>query len=146
MSDRRPTIRARAAGSRSARSLQALAVVVVLLIVGATAHQLLTGRALIIADTERQMARLDMVFAEQTGRAVETVDFMLRNAIENLQALRAAGQPPGRCGDAYIGSCWRAASPGCARSARSRSPTRAGMSSIRRSPARRTSCRRRCAR
>lgn len=75
-----------------ARSLQALAVVVVILIVGATAHQLLTGRALIISDTERQMARLDMVFAEQTGRAVETVDFILRNTIENLPALRA--KPP----------------------------------------------------
>src|SRR5580658_5406985 len=55
------------------RSLQALAVVVVVLIVAATVHQLLTGRAAILADTEHQMARLDMVFAEQTGRAVETV-------------------------------------------------------------------------
>ena len=83
-----------APGSRFsiARSLQALAVVVVLLILGATVHQLVTGRALIISDTERQMARLDMVFAEQTGRAVETVDFILRNVIENLQALRA--KPP----------------------------------------------------
>ena len=83
-----------APGSRFsiARSLQALAVVVVLLILGATVHQLVTGRALIISDTERQMARLDMVFAEQTGRAVETVDFILRNVIENLQALRA--NPP----------------------------------------------------
>jgi signal transduction histidine kinase len=71
------------------RSLQALAVVVVVLIVAATAHQLITGRASIISDTEHQMARLDMVFAEQTGRAVETVDFILRNAIENLQTLRA---------------------------------------------------------
>ncbi len=74
------------------RSLQALAVVVVALIVGATVHQLLSGRAAIIADTEREMARLDMVFAEQTGRAVETVDFLLRNAIELLQTMRA--KPP----------------------------------------------------
>ncbi len=74
------------------RSLQALAVIVVLLIVGATAHQLMTGRALIMADTERQMARLDMVFAEQTGRAVETVDFILRNTIDTVQGLRA--KPP----------------------------------------------------
>jgi signal transduction histidine kinase len=74
------------------RSLQGLAVVVVMLIVAVTAHQLLTARAAIISDTERQMARLDMVFAEQTGRAVETVDFLLRNAIETLQALRA--KPP----------------------------------------------------
>ncbi len=74
------------------RSLQALAVVVLLLILGATAQQLMLARASIIADTERQMARLDMVLAEQTGRAVETVDFSLRNAIETLQTLRAT--PP----------------------------------------------------
>ena len=60
------------------RSLQALAVVVVVLIVATTIHQLLTGGAAILADTEHQMARLDMVFAEQTRRAVETVDFILR--------------------------------------------------------------------
>ncbi len=71
------------------RTLEALAVLVVVLIAVATVHQLMNGRALIISDTERQMARLDMVFAEQTGRAVETVDFILRNAIENLEALRA---------------------------------------------------------
>jgi hypothetical protein len=38
-------------------------------------------RTAIIAGTMRQMARLDMVFTEQTGRAVETVDLILRNAI-----------------------------------------------------------------
>ncbi len=74
------------------RALQALALIVVILIGAATFHQLMNGRALIISDTERQMARLDMVFAEQTGRAVETVDFILRNTIENLEALRA--KPP----------------------------------------------------
>jgi hypothetical protein len=75
------------------RSLQALAVVVVVvLIVAATIHQLLTGRAAILADTEHQMARLDMVFAEQTGRAVETVDFILRSSIESFLSLRA--KPP----------------------------------------------------
>jgi signal transduction histidine kinase/CheY-like chemotaxis protein len=74
------------------RSLEALAVIIVLVIAAATAHRLMTNRALIMSDTERQISRLDMVFAEQTGRAVETVDFILRNAIENLQALRA--KPP----------------------------------------------------
>ncbi len=74
------------------RSLQALAVVVVVLIVAATVHQLLTGRAVILADTEHQMSRLDMVFAEQTGRAVETVDFMLRNSIDAFTSLHA--KPP----------------------------------------------------
>ena len=74
------------------RWLQVLAVVVLVLIVGATTQQLLTVRSAIIEDTKRQMSRLDMVFAEQTGRAVETVDFILRNAIETLQTLRAT--PP----------------------------------------------------
>jgi signal transduction histidine kinase len=47
---------------------------------------------LIIADTEQQMSRLDMVFAEQTGRAVEGVGLILKNAIDTLQSLRAT--PP----------------------------------------------------
>jgi hypothetical protein len=75
-----------------ARLYEAAAILLVLLIGTATAHQLLKLRSVIIADTERQMARLDMVFAEQTGRAVESVDLILRNAIENLEALRA--KPP----------------------------------------------------
>jgi signal transduction histidine kinase/CheY-like chemotaxis protein len=76
--------------------LQVLAVFVLVLIVGVTAHQLLTVRSAIISDTERQMSRLDMVFAEQTGRAVETVDFILRNTIETLQTLRATPPVDGR--------------------------------------------------
>ena len=67
-----------------------------MVIVGATAQQLLTVRSAIISDTERQMSRLDMVFAEQTGRAVETVDFILRNTIETLQTLRASPPVDGR--------------------------------------------------
>ena len=74
------------------RPLQILAVAVLALIVGATAQQLLAVRSAVIADTERQMSRLDMIFAEQTGRAVETIDFILRNAIETLETLRA--DPP----------------------------------------------------
>ena len=74
-------------GIRSvSRELQAVAVVLLVLIVGATVHQLATLRSAIVEDTMRQMARLDMVFAEQTGRAVETVDFIARSAIETLQA------------------------------------------------------------
>ncbi len=34
----------------------------------------------------REMSRLDMVFAEQTGRAVETVDVILRDVMETLPA------------------------------------------------------------
>src|ERR1700751_3811383 len=74
------------------RTLQVLAVVVVVFIIGATAQQLLVVRSAIIENTKSQMSRLDMVFAEQTGRAVETVDFILRNAVETLQGLQA--QPP----------------------------------------------------
>ena len=69
------------------RSLQILALVVLLLILGATAQQLLQIRSAVLAQTEQQMARLDMVFAEQTGRAVETVDFVLR-AIAALSAAK----------------------------------------------------------
>lgn len=75
-----------------ARSLQALAVLAVLLIVAGTTHRLIASRELIIADTEQQMSRLDMVFAEQTGRAVEGVGLILKNAIDSLQSLRAT--PP----------------------------------------------------
>jgi len=74
------------------RPLQVLAVFVLVFIVGATAQQLLSVRSAIIENTKRQMSQLNMVFAEQTGRAVETVDFILRNAIETLQTLQAT--PP----------------------------------------------------
>jgi hypothetical protein len=84
------------------RSLQVVAVVVLVAIVGVTAHQLLSFRSTIITDTERQMARLDMVFAEQTGRAVETVDFILRNAIETLQTLQAKPPVDARAYDALL--------------------------------------------
>ena len=64
--------------------LQALAIAVLVLIMAAAVQQLMSVRQAIVTDTERQMARLDMVFAEQTGRAVETVDFIARNAVETL--------------------------------------------------------------
>ncbi len=75
------------------RSLQIVAAGLLLLIAAATVHQLMALRTAIVGDTARQMARLDMVFAEQTGRAVETVDFILRNAIETFQTARAANFP-----------------------------------------------------
>jgi signal transduction histidine kinase len=62
------------------RSLELLAAIAVVLIVSGTAHRLYASHALIMSDTERQMSRLDMVFAEQTGRAIETVDLVLRSA------------------------------------------------------------------
>jgi signal transduction histidine kinase/ActR/RegA family two-component response regulator len=72
------------------RSLQVAAVTVTLLIVAATTQQLAHIRDSTLANTERQMSRLDMAFAEQTGRAAETVDFSLRNAIDAVRQL-----PPG---------------------------------------------------
>jgi signal transduction histidine kinase/ActR/RegA family two-component response regulator len=77
------------------RSLQVLAVAVLVLIVGATTEQLLKMRSAIVENTMSQMSRLDMVFAEQTGRAVETVDFILRNAIETLQTLQSSAPVDG---------------------------------------------------
>lgn len=71
------------------QGLQILAIGLLFLILGTAALQLCSSRTSVMADTERQLARLDMVFAEQTGRAVETVDFILRNVIENSQALHA---------------------------------------------------------
>ena len=75
------------------RSLQIAAFTVALLIIAATAQQLARARDTIIANTEQHMARLDMVFAEQTGRAAETVDFILRNTIDAVQQLPAGTQP-----------------------------------------------------
>ncbi len=76
---------------RVSRSLQVLALVVLLLIVGATAQQLMQIRSAILDETERQMARLDMVFAEQTGRAVETINFIVGNAIDTVEQQRGNG-------------------------------------------------------
>ncbi len=84
------------------RALQAVALVMLLMIGIATVHQLITLRTSIVDDTARQMARLDMVFAEQTGRAVETVDFVLRNAIEILQSLSVDKPPPAAEFDALL--------------------------------------------
>ena len=53
------------------RSLQVLAALLALMVVWATLHQIRVFRAAIISDAEREMARLDMTFAEQTGRTVE---------------------------------------------------------------------------
>lgn len=74
------------------RPLKALAAAVLFLLVGISAQQLLAMRRAVVADTERQMARLDMVFAEQTGRAVENVDLVLRSGMEAVQDARA--HPP----------------------------------------------------
>jgi signal transduction histidine kinase/ActR/RegA family two-component response regulator len=93
MSSQQTVARARRLPSVS-RPLQAVAVVVLLLIVAASLQQLMSLRNAIVSDTERQMARLDMVFAEQTGRAVETIDFIARTTVETLH--ESADPPPSR--------------------------------------------------
>ena len=68
------------------RSLLVIAAIVLAAITGATVFQLVTLRGAIVNDTAQQMSRLDMVFAEQTGRAVEMADFIVRGTLETLQA------------------------------------------------------------
>jgi signal transduction histidine kinase/ActR/RegA family two-component response regulator len=58
---------------------------------GRTGMQLLQTRQLLLTDAEQQLSRLAMVFAEQTSRAVETVDMLTRGAIETLPAGAPAG-------------------------------------------------------
>ncbi|MDB5400112.1 MAG: hypothetical protein QOF70_7252 [Acetobacteraceae bacterium] len=67
-------------------ALRIVAVAVLLLVAGAAYYELHASRKALIADTERQMARLDMVFAEQTSRAVEAVDLLVMGAQETVQA------------------------------------------------------------
>jgi signal transduction histidine kinase/CheY-like chemotaxis protein len=75
------------------RPLFVVAAVVLVLITGATVFQLVTLRGAIVNDTAQQMSRLDMVFAEQTGRAVEMVDFIVRSTLETLQDDGSVSQP-----------------------------------------------------
>jgi signal transduction histidine kinase len=71
--------------------LKLLAITILVLIIGASFNQLVHERNSIISDTERQMARLDMAFAEQTGRAVESVDLVLRGALDMASAMPLPG-------------------------------------------------------
>lgn len=75
------------------KALRVVAAGVLLLIVAAAYYEIRSSRNAIIVDTERQMARLDMVFAEQTSRAVEAVDLLVLGAVEAVQ--QNAGDPAG---------------------------------------------------
>src|ERR1700722_17827357 len=66
-------------------ALKLLAAVVILLVSAAAWYEIDATREATISETERQMARLDMVFAEQTGRAVEAVDLLVGGAAETVQ-------------------------------------------------------------
>ena len=74
------------------RSLQLLAAIAVVAIAVFTAQQLWLTRHTAMDSAAMQMTRLDMVFAEQTGRAVETVDLILRNTLD-LTPDRAKANP-----------------------------------------------------
>ena len=67
-------------------ALRVVAAIVLLLVVGAAGCELHATRKEVISDTQRQMARLAMVFSEQTGRAVEAVDLLVMGAQETVQA------------------------------------------------------------
>ncbi len=58
------------------------------------AHQLVRTRAALLGQTETQMARLDMIFAEQTGRALELVDLLLHSAAEDYRRAQQQGVAP----------------------------------------------------
>jgi signal transduction histidine kinase/CheY-like chemotaxis protein len=66
-------------------ALKMVAGIVLLLVATAAWYEISVSRDAIISETERQMARLDMVFAEQTGRAVEAVDLLVAGALETVQ-------------------------------------------------------------
>ncbi|MBI1778285.1 MAG: hypothetical protein HYR63_23350 [Proteobacteria bacterium] len=66
-----------------------IAGVLILLITLVTVRQILVARDVRLAESERQLEKLDMVLAEQTGRAVETVDLIIRVTLESLAALDA---------------------------------------------------------
>src|SRR4051812_16103361 len=74
-------------------ALKVVAGILLLLVAAAGWYELSASRNAIISETERQMARLDMVFAEQTGRAVEAVDLLVSGALETVQLHLLQGRP-----------------------------------------------------
>ncbi len=56
------------------------------IIVAVSVVHLELARVALIGSTKRELSRLDMVLAGQTSRAVETVDFILRNTMEAVSA------------------------------------------------------------
>jgi signal transduction histidine kinase/CheY-like chemotaxis protein len=72
-------------GPRSiGRALCVTAVVLAVAVIGLTSYAAILSRERTLADAERELARLDMVFAEQTGLAVETVDVILQGFAQRL--------------------------------------------------------------
>ena len=67
-------------------ALRIVAAFVFILAACATYYALETNRHAVIVQAEHQMARLDMLLAEQTGRAIEAVDRLVVGAVGLLQA------------------------------------------------------------
>ncbi|MGH7155646.1 MAG: hypothetical protein ACREF3_17095, partial [Acetobacteraceae bacterium] len=82
--------------------MQISALLLFLGIVALAAHQVWRTRLGLVAQTEQQMSRLDMVFAEQTGRAVQTVDLVLHGITEDARAGRMPGPGGANAYDATL--------------------------------------------
>ncbi len=67
-------------------ALRVVAVAILMLVAAACFCQIRKSRQDIISETHRQMMRLDMVFAEQTGRAMEAADLLVDAALEAAQS------------------------------------------------------------
>lgn len=81
--------------ARLTRQVQVLAALLLAGITVLVAHQLYRSRVGALADSEEEMSRLAMVFAEQTGRAIETVDLILHSIAEDIRAGRLPGDDTG---------------------------------------------------
>jgi signal transduction histidine kinase/ActR/RegA family two-component response regulator len=80
---------------RISRPVQILAVTALVLILAFTVHQSLHLRAGVMESARQEVTRLDMVFAEQTGRALDTVALIMRGAADDLaNPLAAQGTAP----------------------------------------------------
>ncbi len=81
--------------SRVSRSLPFLALLSLAVVFGMMLHQGSEQRDRVLDETRTDLSRLAMVFAEQTGRAVETADVILRE-IADLQHVPVDQRPPHR--------------------------------------------------
>src|SRR5258708_39873733 len=77
------------------RLLIMIACALVLAIVLVTALEIAAARDSMLADSERQLEKPGMVFAEQTGHSVESVDLIIQGSLGTL--------PPPRAHDAHAG-------------------------------------------
>ena len=79
-----PPIAAAQRVPRVSRSIRVVALLILVVIFGVIAHQQLSQRDQVIDDARAELTRFATVFAEQTARAIETVDLILREQVEQL--------------------------------------------------------------